>query len=219
MRYPQVLGETETLDRVLAGASLARYGDGELKLCRGGPIKSQAADDALGHRLRAILHDSGECLVGIPNIRSETPKVAFWGKHALGFAEFLSDRPYVSSFVSRPDSAPWIFTAEYWAKVEQLWDGRDVTIVRGSGKAFTPQMLESARSVREIMAPRQHAWSSYDSLLAEIGTPERVLLSVGPTATVLAVDLCARGVHAIDVGHMGAFYRRWVNGLRVSDPE
>jgi hypothetical protein len=44
--------------------------------------------------------------------------------------------------------------------------------------------------------------------MARIGTPERVLLSLGPAATVMAVDLCRRGVHAIDVGHMGAFYRR-----------
>ncbi len=220
MRYPDVLSEAATLDRVLAGDSLARYGDGELKICLGRSIKSQDFDRTLAERLRAILTDSGACLVGIPNIRSETPKSAFWGKHVDGFCALLAARPYVSSFVSRPDSAPWIFTAEYWATVERLWRGQDVTIVRGSGKAFTPEMLESAASVREVMAPRQHAWASYDQLLEEIGRPSgRVLMSVGPTATVLAVDLCARGVHAIDVGHMGAFYRRWVNGLKVSDPE
>jgi hypothetical protein len=32
----------------------------------------------------------------------------------------------------------------------------------------------------------------------------------------MAVDLCARGVHAIDVGHMGSFMRKW---NREPEPE
>jgi hypothetical protein len=70
--------------------------------------------------------------------------------------------------------------------------------------------MTGAGRITEIMGPRSDAWSSYGELLEQIGRPDRVLISLGPTATVLAVDLCARGVHAIDVGHMGAFYRRWV---------
>src|SRR6478735_12846542 len=108
MTYPAVLSESETLDRVIAGESLARFGDGELKMaahvCG---IKSQEAHPALSARLRSILRASGACLVGIPNIRSDTPKAEHWGKFTR-YAELLGDRPYVSSFVTRPDSAPWI---------------------------------------------------------------------------------------------------------------
>jgi len=209
--YPDVLGEMETLDLVLSGRSLARYGDGEFKMARspGIGIKSQQADTLLSRRLAAILRESGDCLVGIPNIRSQTPKAEFWGRVAPWATSLLSDRRlYVSSFISRADSAPWINTEEYWSKVEQLWRGRDVTLVRGSGKAFTPERMPGAGRITEIMAPKLNAWTEYQSLLDRIGTPERVLISLGPTATVMAVDLCARGVHAIDAGHCGAFYRR-----------
>jgi hypothetical protein len=34
MAYPRVLSEDETLDAALAGRSLARYGDGELRIAR-----------------------------------------------------------------------------------------------------------------------------------------------------------------------------------------
>lgn len=210
MSYPRVVGEYETMAFVLSGKSIARYGDGEFKLCRGGSIKSQDARPRLAMRLSKILHKSGDCLVGIPNIRSQTPKIDFWTKY-LSVAHLLADRPYVSSFISRPDSAPWINTTEYWAQVESLWRGQDVTVVRGSGKAFTAQELSGmgAGTVTEILAPRHNAFDVYDELLERIGTPSRVLMSLGPTATVLAVDLAAKGVHAIDLGHAGAFHRRW----------
>ncbi len=138
-------------------------------------------------------------------------KVEHWSKY-LNYRSLLSDRPYYSSFVTRPDSAPWINTAAYWALLESLWLGQDVTLVRGSGKSLVGEDLDGARTVTEIVAPRQHAWAEYASLLARIGTPKRALLCLGPTATVMAVDLCARGVHAIDLGHVGMFLRKVKRG-------
>lgn len=214
MRYPHVLGELETLQRVVSGASIARYGDGEFKMCDGGGIKSQAHDRQLSRRLRSILHESGECLVGIPNIHSTTPKIDFWGKYRDRAVPLLAERPYVSSFITRPDSAPWINTPNYWALLFSLWQGQDVTLVRGSGKSLTGERLVEwgAGAVTEIIAPRQHAWAAYSSLLDRIGTPRRALLCLGPTATVMAVDLCAKGVHAIDLGHVGLFVKKHMNG-------
>lgn len=210
--YPHVLEERATLALVAAGHSIARYGDGEFKLCAdGNGIKSQIGDPALAGRLRAILRESGDCLVGIPNIRSDTPKAEFWGKH-MAFGRFLVDRSYVSSFISRPDSAPWIDTDDYWQRLESLWVGQEVTLIRGSSKSLIAEDLVGAGRVTEIVCPRQHAWSEYEQLLERIGTPKRALICLGPTATVMAVDLCARGVHAIDLGHVGLFLRKHRDG-------
>lgn len=210
--YPTVLSELETLQAVVSGHSLARYGDGEFKLCVGQSAKSQQRDSGLRRRLCGILQSTpAACLVGIPNIHSETPKAKFW-RTFLSYAGLLADRPYVSAFVTRPDSAPWIDTPEYWALLESLWIGRDVTLVRGSGKSLTADDLVGAGQVTEIICPRQHAWSSYGELMKRIGTPDRALLCCGATATVLAVDLCARGVHAIDAGHCGMFLRKQRRG-------
>ena len=208
MFYPDVLGESATLDRVIAGASIARYGDGEFKICRGAGIKSQAGHPLLTERLVRILQDSGNCLVGIPNIHSRTPKAAFWGQF-MGYARFLNEtRAYVSSFITRPDSAPWIDEDNYWTRLESLWVDQAVTLVRGSSKSLTAADLINAGEVTEIVAPRQHAFSDYDALLKRIGRPKRALLCLGPSATAMAVDLCAKGVHAIDLGHVGMFLRK-----------
>lgn len=222
--YPTVLSEYETLAAVVSGRSIARYGDGEFKMCYGAGIKSQQADPELSRRLADILVESGDCLVGIPNITDclernhLAQKREFWSRHRK-FCSLLVNRAYVSSFITRPDSAPWIDTPDYWALLESLWKGQDITLVRGSGKSFTGERLMEwgARSVREIMPSevngrQQHAWGQYDQLLERIGRPERAILCLGPAATVMAVDLCAKGVHAIDLGHLAMFYKKHLAG-------
>lgn len=212
MTYPHVVGEAATLARVLAGCSLARYGDGEFHLCANRSIKCQRFDHDLGVRMREILLDSGECLVGIPNIRSDTPKKPFWTPFLTRSAPYLTGRRYYSSFITRPDSGPWIDTPAYWSALESLWVGQHVTLVRGSLRSLLPADLVGAASVREILGPPLHAWSEYEALLKQIGRPDRALLCLGPTATVMAVDLCAKGVHAIDIGHIGIFLRKHRRG-------
>lgn len=218
-KYPHVRTEEETLRRVLAGASIARYGDGEFKHCADKRNVSQEFHPRLSQRLREILGESGPCMVGIPNLNKDalermTPeKAAFWEKHRSA-AEFLETRPYSSAFITRPDSAPWINTAAYWTAVESLWRNKDITLVRGSGKGLTCEDLAGAGCVTEIMGTRQSAFKGYDQILARVvgGRPKRVLICLGPTATVLAVDLAAQGIHAIDLGHIALFIRKWRRG-------
>lgn len=214
MAWPAVIGECETLELVAAGASISRFGDGEFKLALAQSCVSQPKDANLARRLRAILRDSGKCLVGIPNVRADGPKKPFWQTYDRGNVRALfGKREYFSAFITRPDSAPWIDTVDYWETVRSLWKGKRVTLVRGSGKSLTQDMLNDAAEVREIIAPRQGAWAEYDRLIDEIGTPETALLCLGPTATVMAVDLCAKGVHAIDLGHIGLFLKKHERGL------
>jgi len=215
MRYPTVLSEFETLQLACQGRSLARYGDGEFSMAAGGHMKNQRHHPALSRRLREILLDADECLVGIPNIHPSvpTPKRTSWDKYLDRGAKLLSPTvQYVSAFVTRPDSAPWIDRPEYWALLETLWIGQDVVLVRGSGKGLLPEDLIGATSVREVLGPPQHAWVEYDRLMSEVGTPSRVLLCLGATATVMAVDLCAKGAHAVDLGHIALFLRKHRRG-------
>lgn len=234
--YPSVLGELETLALVSSGRGIARYGDGEFALAEGRSIRPQRHRPDLGARLRDILQGAaGDCLVGIPNLHARLPekKATFWRKYQRCAALLHSDQSYVSSFITRPDNAPWIDRPSYWAQIEGLWKGQEVTLVRGDNPNGTGAVsllasdLGSARSVREVIAPGVNAWYVYDALLEEIGTPKRALLCVGATATVLAVDLCRRGVHAIDLGHVGMFihqragipvrkYALYRNGIEVA---
>lgn len=190
--------------------SIARFGDGELRLAVGGSAVSQQADKRLALELRAILRDTVPgLLVGVPNFE-KTPRQDVWAKYRKGkfAALYVSGHEYASSFITRPDSAPWIDTPEYWASVRQLWSNRDVVLVAGDRKSITPELLSDAWSVRTISAPPKNAYSEVDRIEREVGEhADLVILCLGATATVLASRLHRRGIHALDLGHLGMFMR------------
>jgi hypothetical protein len=213
MPYPDTMDEAATIRLALAGRSLARFGDGELKLINGRDAVSQRGDPTLASALRRILLATDTpALPCIPRLRPKGPKAEFWKQYErqpyVGF--YKSRGRYGSAFVTRPDSAPHIDTPEYWALVRQLWQDKDVILVRGSGKSLTPERLSDAASVEEIMVPVQHAWTERSSLYTRLRSEKSrpVILCCGATATVLAHELAERGVHALDLGHLGMFTKR-----------
>lgn len=221
MKYPQIIDEETTLTLMLMGNSIARFGDGEWRCAIGGGCTSQRPDPKLARELQACLKYSGDrYMVGLPNPFDNrgAPREESWIKYTQPeFTNLLRKGPYHSSFITRPDNAPWIDTPDYWAKVRRLWDKVDVTLVVGAAKdgngaekkSITTEMIgDSAKSVRVVIGPRQHAYSEIDRIEKEIGNdPGRVLLCLGTTATVLAYRLAKRGIHALDVGHIGMFLR------------
>jgi hypothetical protein len=209
--YPEVLPERETLEAILSGRSIARYGDGELRVALGRKCVSQEADPKLAGELRAILADEQNgLLVGIPNIASKTPKAESWSRFcAPGYTTMYKQTSYASSFITRPDSAPWIDTNDYWSRVHDLWLGKDVILIAGDRKSLrADDIRKEAASVREVRAPRQHAYAEIDRIEEEInGHNGPILMCLGCTATALAARLHRKGLWGIDLGHIGMFMR------------
>lgn len=210
-KYPLVHDEFETL-RLAQTKSVARFGDGELRLATNGGCVSQRADKSLAEELRTILARPGRCLVCIPRI-FKGPKAHVWEKYVGENIVNLYTQPtYGSAFITRPDSAPEIDRPGYWDNVKKLWEGKQVTLVRGDHKSLTPDRLTGAREIlNDIVGPSKHAWDSIDDIERRIGVPTAagsvVILCLGATATVLAWRLAQKGVHALDLGHIGMFMR------------
>jgi Glycosyltransferase GT-D fold len=211
--YPQVMSEEATLANCSL-KSIARFGDGEWRCAVGGGCTSQRPDPRMAAELRTILHARLDaCMVGIPNaFHPDAPRAESWVKYTEPpFRSLLSleKRAYWSSFITRPDNAPWIDTPGYWENVRGLWKDQNIVLVVGDKKSITTEMMGSeARSVREVIGPRQHAYEKIDQIEEEIGkTSARVLLCLGTTATVLAYRLARKGIHALDLGHIGMFLR------------
>jgi hypothetical protein len=217
--YPVVKDEFETLDLVLAGKSIARYGDGEYNLVRGGNCVSQRRAPGVAGELQRILKsEDPRLLVAIPRLDPRSPKNANWLRCSTAgrYGDFLDPRKtYYSAFITRPDSAPWIATKEYFDKVESLWAGQDVTMVYGStrslSKEFPPMM--SAKSIAVVETDYAHTYHRIDEILKNIiaAKNKRVLLMCGPTATCLAARLAQHNFHAVDLGHIGMWWRAYDN--------
>ncbi len=222
MNYPRVVDEFTTI-KLLQTHSIARFGDGEIKLIRGGNCVSQKADKACGEELLKILIDeSPVSLTGIMNLNNPSPKDWFWDKYKTPrlTSIYSETKQYFSSFITRPDSAPWINTPEYWADVVRLWAGKRVLLVTGGrSSALRADTMPEAALVQEITGPETNAYAVIDSLEFQIraiaGGFDTVILCLGPTATCLAWRLSKSGVHALDLGHIAIYYRRWKEGRPI----
>ena len=71
-------------------------------------------------------------------------------------------------------------------------------------------ILDGAKSIsRIIFCPVKNAFNKYDQILSafnDIDTDNLILVALGPTATVLAYDLCKKGYQAVDIGHISEEY-------------
>jgi hypothetical protein len=221
-QYPRVVNENDTLDAVLGGKSLTRYGDGEFRLAMGGAKNiSQINHPKLREELCEILTTKQKhCLVAIPDMNPESPKWWFWSKYQNKYPRML--RPgmtYYSQFITRPDSAPHIDTPQFYDRMENLWRDQEVVLVRGSERSLVedrgPMML--ARRVYPVLCARRDAYAQIDEIertVLALNT-NRVLLCAGAMATVLTYRLAQQGLHAIDLGHIGYLWRFYASRKRI----
>jgi hypothetical protein len=217
--YPPVMSEIETLQAAISGRSIARLGDGELRLADGRDCISQVASKSLRGEMIRVLTGDHNTLVCIPHMASPKFEKTWNRYHMDKYVQYYTRPEYGSAFISRPDSAPWIDTDYYWDLCEQLWAGKDVVLVISEEhSSLRPGQLHSVRSLRVVEGPRRDAYEQIGILEAKIGILEEgatVVLCLGACATVLAVRLNTRfKAHALDLGHIGRMMRgrgRWRN--------
>lgn len=220
--YPEVIGEDATLDQVLSGKSITRYGDGEFRLAMGGRSNvSQVNDPKLQQELRDILVTRQKfCLIAIPVMDPRSPKWWFWGKYQNKYPRMLDHKvTYYSQFITRPDSAPHIDVPEFYDRMESLWHEQEVVLVRGSERSLVEDRypMTLAAKVHPVLCARRDAYREIDRVESEVLAlnVNRVLLCAGAMATVLAYRLAKKGLHAIDLGHIGYLWRHYERASKV----
>lgn len=220
--YPLVLDEYETIKAVIRGnKSLARFGDGELKIAKGKSAKSQASNDQMRIEFVDILKNNNpNCLVGIPNIcnhKMSRRKEEFWRQYRVKTYSSMYDKNkiYYSSFITRPDASEHINHPEYWELCKNMWHNKDVVLLQGEKTNFdkTGTLFLNARTFIGIRGPERDAYEHIDELMKEIYVAIEgysnpiVILALGPTATAMAYRMSSK-VQTIDMGHFGMFYAK-----------
>jgi glycosyltransferase family protein len=219
----RVISERETLDALRErGASIARYGDGELEIMIGGGIYFQEYDSELARRLHQILREPrANFLIGIPNfaglqIKTQSRQES-WRRYRRMYSHLVRrGAEYHSAFISRPASIVGLESAEYFQAWQTLWAGREVVVVHHSATTIEHTLFSPARHVHFIPCPAQHAFREYAAVLEQASihcskSGVLFLIAAGPTAGVLAWDLAERGGQALDIGHLTAAYDEFIN--------
>src|SRR5688572_4550187 len=179
-----------------------------------GYIREEGSED-LAKALKSVLkHTAPDCLIGIPTMDPAGPKYTNWKRHEDRFMRFFQagDKVrYYSAFITRPDSAPAIETREYCELMQRLWiDKARVSVVSEPASKLLAIVRRTNADVHHVECPRHGAFAHIDRLESEAMSvsPDLVILSVGPTATILANRITKLGVQALDLGSVGGFLAR-----------
>ena len=218
-RHPPVLSKRETIDLIVRDkASVARYGDGEYKLCRNKSLRFQRNANGLARRLRAILY------CNMPNFHAairplpDSMESGWWSQLIHNYrvvAKLDSLPPRLNACIGYFDRL------EYIDEMKRIWQNRDVVLITNTETfqmATACNLFANAKSQDFISAPSEQAFSEYDFILQQAKDKHPTTLFVmacGPTATVLAFDLHVHGFQAVDVGN----FIHSVRWNRMSEPQ
>jgi glycosyltransferase family protein len=229
VQIPKIKTTDETLNKILKDrCSLARFGDGEFGIMNGSRIHFQNRSPELGFRLKEVIDsDIPNLLIALPDCFGSLdhclPEVTnFWRKwmfkkRNMAYSYLSMDRTYYNAFFTRvyimfnKTDKLYKYCGDYFEKMKKIWLDRNVVICEGQGTRFGMfnDLLSGAKSISRILCPARSAFDKYDDILSafkDIGPDALILIALGPTATVLAYDLCNKGYQAIDIGQLDLDY-------------
>lgn len=230
---PRVASIDTTIEKIInEKCSVSRFGDGELKLVAGKSISFQKHSSLLETRLKEVLVSNNEGhIVCIPDIFSDNSQYTesyaeYWKSHLKRFRfkwykNLNMKQEYFNSFISRfylcyQDRQK---SERFFKKIKKIWNERDVVIIEGefSRLGVGNDLFENTKSVKRILAPKKDAFSSYNEIVKFVTNMDKdilILIALGPTATVLSLDLHNEGFQAVDIGHIDVEYEWYLKGAK-----
>lgn len=239
-----IMNSEDTIKYVIQhDCSIARFGEGELELIlyKDKDLGFQKHSEGLAEKLKMVLNSSDErLLICIPYAFN-----TIWGrtKHSRLFwyswvtdnnqlyrtVELIRDcnkRNYVfgDTQISRPYVAynNYSHAKRIFHKLKEIWEDKDIIIVEGNQTRLGVgnDLFEGVKSIKRVLAPAVNAFDKYEEILhavIEIYRGELIVIALGPTATVLAYDLCKRNMRALDIGHIDIEYEWFLRGKTGHD--
>jgi glycosyltransferase family protein len=245
---PIVNSSEDLLNQIIERkCSLCRYGDGEFEMMRGRKrLWYQLPNHKLAERLKEIIHSKNDnVLIAIADNFGNLDKYTTVAADAIreylyngtrkAIMEILEpERVYWNAYVSRPYL---MYKDKSHAKVifdllKKIWLNRNVLIVEGrySRMGVRNDLFSNCKRLQRIICPCSESFDKYDEILNEIKRHAMddtlVIISLGPTATVLAYDLASAGIQALDIGqidneyewyHMGVDIQTEIEGKSVAE--
>ncbi|MDJ0356570.1 GT-D fold domain-containing glycosyltransferase [Paenarthrobacter sp. PH39-S1] len=222
----------ETVNELAAGKSIARWGDGEIKLMLQPEfdLMFQKSSPQLASDLRALMigYDSvsSDLLLALPTVYTTRLWMGIWAEnwHKLKPVLQASTSRWANTHISRP---PFFQrhgrdAVDAWRKV---WDGKRVCVVAGKGSRFEmiPELFDNVASVVRIDSEPTDAYPTLEDLklrLDSLADVDIFLIALGPSGTVLAGYLASEvggRRQAVDIGHLASSYLNVFRGGRMPE--
>ena len=229
---PKVLSLRETIKFISQNnLSIIRFGDGEMSAINHSDLGFQKANQTLSLRLKEIIQVNQKglliCVPGMFSKLDDFAGIPFWFalhhqfRYRHQWLELLSSqqiygdtlitRPYLAYKQSLRETSGEIFQALF-----KLWESKNVVLVEGakSRMGVGNDMFEKTSSLKRILCPAENAFEKYEQILqtvkAHTNKNDLILVSLGPTAKVLAYDLFLLGYRVLDIGHLDMEYEMFL---------
>lgn len=206
--------------------SLSRFGDGEFIWMSGEDISSfqDYSPEFARDLIKAFKSENKNLLIGIPYGVFDASKCNFYAKmhwKIIG-TDFLPrllkfidrDRIYCDASITRPyiDYRDRKFSKEIFDLLKSIWDKKDIVIVEGEKTklGMGNDLLNNAKSIKRIICPAENAYDKLEeiknSIRTNVSKETLILGALGPTASILAAQLCEEGYQFVDIGHVDIEY-------------
>lgn len=224
-KAPCVASVEETIDALASNRfSIARFGDGEIKLVAGKNISFQEATPFVTKKLREVLSsDVDGLLIGVADIFGDRSRYGetstlYWKKHLhryrkVWYRYLRKNKKYYNAsmtrqYISLKDRSQGIHV---YNRMKKIWENKNIVFIEGekSRMGVGNDLFLNAKSIKRILAPSTQAFNKYGDILKEAQKHSKetlFLIALGPTATGLAYDLHLLGYQAIDIGHVDIEY-------------
>lgn len=219
---------------------ISRFGDGEIKwLLKDNSNSFQEPSVELSKKLEEVLRsDLPNLLIGLPDAFLNTTQLVpsakrFWRIMIVKYGSEIEQKiskntQYYNANISRNyiDYKDKSISTEYLDKIKKIWKNREVLIVEGemTKMGVGNDLFDEVSSVERIICPPTNAFSKYSEILKAVkdvykkNNKKLIILSLGPTATILAYDLAKEGIRAIDIGQIDIEYEWLLNGVTKKEP-
>ena len=227
------------VDRIIRqGASLSRFGDGEIKWMLGESHHSfQTYSNSLARDLvRAYQSGSEKLLIGIPYALIDARPYKFGSRmfwetlKSDRYRQLLaltdSKRTFCDTNITRPyiDYRKGYPKIDNFERFKRVWNQRELIIVEGqeTRMGVGNDLLDTAASVHRILCPSTNAYAKIEEIKECIrkhaASGQLILCALGPTASILAADLSAEGYQVLDIGHLDVEYMWYLRRARHKTP-
>ncbi len=230
LQLPNIKSADETLEKIIKDkCSISRFGDGEFACMNCSRIAFHDPSEGLAERLKEVFSSElPNLLVGLPDCFGSLDRYVlytrkFWRKYMfkkrqMAYSYLDMDRVYYNAFFNRyylnyqKTDENYQRCCEYVKRLKEIWKNRNVVLFEGQEARLGVgnDILDGAKSIsRIIFCPVKNAFNKYGQILSafdEIDSDVLILASLGPTATVLAYDLCKKGYQVVDIGHISEEY-------------
>lgn len=230
--------DKETVDQIIYNKkSLSRFGDGEFMWMNGETLDSyqEYSQEFSNDLIKAFKSKNENLLIGIPIGIFDSKNCNLYAKMHWSIikSDFYSrlekfidfNRTYSNASITRPyiDYKSYEYSTKAFGNLKRIWDKKDIVIVEGNKTklGIGNDLFDNAKDIKRIICPAQNAYEKLRDIeeIIEKKVPKDkiIITALGPTASILASDMCDKGYQIIDIGHIDIEYSWYLNHSTLRD--